>query len=506
MNDSFDNEPTAPEVVATAPVKKDWGAWAVKNKMYVFGALVLVIMLACGGWIWMATQEAEASAPGIAASTSSMNSVVGAPVVVDPAAPTDALDQKAADEQSAKYGGGAAAPGPDEFLAQQNAATGSGMRDTAALGSFRRAQRLEAQQKRAQQNQIRDEYVATAKERNTVTELETRRDPSTGQYTQQPVKVHRSQAYSNDFVGAGSGTGAVRKKPRPVRDRDGVPFETNDDVNEMLAGAGVAVQENYEKMTGRRYRPLDRPGTMDATAKAAMMYVPGMDGFNTVKYRGATADPADELEQALVPDVFYRCLINGHQNVRTGSVVLLRLSEDASIGGIVFPRNMVFAAVASVESNHVALIIDRLGPHRVKAEVFNYNYMPGIMIDPEKRPKPEGGQSMASGMQQSGFQEMSSAIDRSASAANSPTGIAGRMGVAMINRIPPAGRKLREVLLPDGYPVLITTSIKAAGGSAPARTAAGGPTGQDGNPMQSPFMSGVGMGGYSGQPRSTSGY
>jgi hypothetical protein len=503
IDEPLHDEAAAPEAVVTHPVKKDWGAWALKNKMYIFGGLVVIIMLACGGWVWLATQDAQASAPGIAGSTSSMNNVVSAPVVVDPAAPTDALDQKAAEEQSAKYG--SVAPGPDEFLAQQNAASGSGLQDTAALASFRRAQRQEAQQKRAQQNQIRDEYVATAKERNTVTEMETRRDPSTGQYTQQPVKVHRSQAYSSDFVGAGANYGAARPKARPVRDRDGTPFETNDDVNEMLAGAGVGVQENYEKMTGRRYRPLDRPGTMDANAKAAMMYVPGLDGFNTVKYRGATADPTDELEQALVPDVFYRCLINGHQTVRTGSVVLLRLSEDATIGGVVFPRNMVFAAVASVESNHVALLIDRLGPHRVKAEVFNYNYMPGIMIDPEKRPKPEGGQSMASGMQQSGFQEMSAAIDRSASAANSPTGIAGRMGVAMINRIPPAGRKLREVLLPDGYPVLITTSLKAAGGSAPARTAAGGPTGQSGNPMQSPFMSGVGIGGYSGQPQQAGG-
>ena len=504
--DSFDEAAEQPVTAAGAPVRKDWGAWALKNKMYIFGALCALIMLAGGAWIWMAEAEAQNAAPGIAGSTNSMGQVVSSPVIADPAAPTDALDQKAMDEASARYQ--AEKLGPDELLQQQQQAVG--YNDTVGVAAMRRAQREEQQQKRAQQNMIRDEYVREARRRNTDTVMVTRRDPSTGQYTQRRETVYRSRAYSagsSGFVGGGAGPSAAPKeRPRPTRDKDGTPFETNDDVNELLAGAGVAVQQSYEKMTGRRFRPLDRPHNVDPNVKAGLQYVPGMDGFNTVKFRGSNADPEEDMEQVLTPDVFFRCLINGHQQVRTGSVVLLRLSEDATIGGVVYPRNMVFAAVASVESNRVALSIDRMGPYRVKAEVFNYNYMPGIMIDPEKRPKPEGGVGIASGMQQSGTAELSAAIDRSVSAANSPLGIAGRMGTAMIQRLPQGGRKLREVLLPDGYPVLITTSKASGASAAPARAAAGGPTGQDGNPFQSPFMAGQGIGGYNGQTRAGSGY
>ena len=36
-------------------------------------------------------------------------------------------------------------------------------------------------------------------------------------------------------------------------------------------------------------------------------------------------------QPALVPDVFFKCVINGEQKVRAGSVVILRLLEDAVV-------------------------------------------------------------------------------------------------------------------------------------------------------------------------------
>ena len=107
--------------------------------------------------------------------------------------------------------------------------------------------------------------------------------------------------------------------------------------------------------------------------------------------------------------------------------------------------------------------VNRLGPTRVAAQIYDYNYMPGIMIDPVKRVAKDASLA-GQDMQQQSTQEVSTAIDRSASAANSVTGVAGRMALGILAR-PKTRTKLRDVLLPDGYPILITTA--AAGQMGP---------------------------------------
>jgi len=173
---------------------------------------------------------------------------------------------------------------------------------------------------------------------------------------------------------------------------------------------------------------------------------------------------AQGQQQELVPDVFFKCVINGEQKVRTGSVVMLRLQEDAVVSGVTFPKNSIFAGMASVGTNNVTLEVNRLGPTRVAAQIYDYNYMPGIMIDPVKRVAKHA--SMAGqDLQQQSTQEVSTAIDRSASAANSVVGVGGRVVMGVLAR-PKTRTKLRDVLLPDGYPILITTA--AAGQMGPA--------------------------------------
>ena len=164
----------------------------------------------------------------------------------------------------------------------------------------------------------------------------------------------------------------------------------------------------------------------------------------------------------------FKCVINGQQKVRTGSVVILRLQEDAVVSGVTFPKNSVFAGIANVGTNNVTLEVNRLGPTRVAAQIYDYNYMPGIMIDPVRRVARDAGLAGQT-LQQQSTQEVSTAIDRSASAANSITGVGGRVVMGVLAR-PRTRTKLRDVLLPDGYPILITTA--AAGQAGPA--AAGG--------------------------------
>ena len=262
------------------------------------------------------------------------------------------------------------------------------------------------------------------------------------------------------------GSGAARGIGRgllPANDTDGVPFETDPDVLAMLGSSPPETRAAYERMTGKRYRDPTAAAQSMANRATGLANVPGADGFNTVKVTGSSRMAAQGNQRELVPDVFFKCVINGQQKVRTGSVVMLRLQEDAVVSGVTFPKNSIFAGVASVGTNNVTLEVNRLGPTRVAAQIYDYNYMPGIMIDPVKRVAKDVG-AAGNELQNKSTQEVSTAIDRSASAANSVVGVGGRVLMGVLAR-PSTRTKLRDVLLPDGYPILITTA--AAGQMGP---------------------------------------
>lgn len=288
-------------------------------------------------------------------------------------------------------------------------------------------------------------------------------DPTTGSYRSQTLVVPRRRVTASGGGGRRR-TSAAARSLVPTRDADGTPFETDPDVSAMLASSPPETRAAYERMTGKRYRDPNQTAQLLANRLSA----PAMDGFNTVKVGNSSRMMAqgNRQQQQLTPDVFFKCVINGEQKVRTGSVVILRLLEDAVVSGVTFPKNMVFAAVAAVGTNNVMLEVNRLGPTRVDADIYDFNYMPGIMIDPVKRIAKDA--SMAGNdLQQQTTQELSTAIDRSASAANSVVGVGGRVAATILSR-PKTRTKLRDVLLPDGYPILITTAAAGQLGSAAA--------------------------------------
>ena len=92
----------------------------------------------------------------------------------------------------------------------------------------------------------------------------------------------------------------------------------------MIANLPDEVKATYEKMSGKRYRPLpasaqQQAGNSAKDRRAEMAYVPGMDGFNTIRYRGLGSAQGDEQEEeAPIPDIFYRCSVQGDQIVKTG--------------------------------------------------------------------------------------------------------------------------------------------------------------------------------------------
>ncbi|WP_171025794.1 conjugative transposon protein TraM [Hymenobacter jeollabukensis] len=419
----------------------------------------LLLVLIIGGlllWLKAAQRAAQQEREPVAAASANIEpeipSVETAPPVpaASPSAQIEAQRRAEQDAQSAP------ARTTDQDVVDVFAVDTTGL----ALRKRRRAQAAaQAASRRAEAARLAAADVDTIET--------TIQDPATGSYRAQTLVVPRRRLTAGGGSGrrAGAGSGWAGRSLVPARDVDGTPFETDPDVLAMLGSSPPETRAAYERMTGKRYRDPNQTAQLLATRLNA----PGLNGFSTVKVGNSARMMAQgsQREQQLASDVFFKCVINGEQKVRTGSVVILRLLEDAVISGVTFPKNMVFACVATVGTNNVTLEVNRLGPTRVQADIYDFNYMPGIMIDPVKRVAREA--NMASHeLQQQTTQEISTAIDRSASAANSVVGVGGRVAASVLSR-PKTRTRLRDVLLPDGYPILITTA--AAGQLGPEAAA-----------------------------------
>ncbi|SHJ79515.1 Protein of unknown function [Hymenobacter daecheongensis DSM 21074] len=443
-----DNEPEQrPAAVAgkrtpTEILRTNWMAFAGLLLVLVVGGLFL--------WLKSAKEAAQQEKEPVAAASANIEPEIASPETspVSPvASPSAQIEAQRRAEMDAKS---APATPTDEDVVDVFAVDTTGQ----ALRRRRRAQAFaQAAARRAEAARVAAADVDTIET--------TIQDPSTGSYRSETLVVPRRRITASSGGGRRRSSSAARSLV-PARDADGTPFETDPDVLAMLASSPPETRAAYERMTGKRYRDPNQTAQLLATR----MNAPGMDGFNTVKVGNSSRMMAQgnyQQQQQLTPDVFFKCVINGEQKVRTGSVVILRLLEDAVVSGVTFPKNMVFAAVATVGNNNVTLEVNRLGPTRVDADIYDFNYMPGIMIDPVKRIAKDA--SMAgSDLQQQTTQEISTAIDRSASAANSVVGVGGRVAATVLSR-PKTRTKLRDVLLPDGYPILITTA--AAGQLGP---------------------------------------
>ncbi|GAB3244035.1 hypothetical protein GCM10027346_41300 [Hymenobacter seoulensis] len=443
---------------AVAPINRT-PAEILRSNWMAFAGLLLVLII--GGlflWLKSAKEAAQQEREPVAAASANIEPEIPSVETAPPAPAASPSAQIEAQRRAEQDAQSAPARATDQDVVDVFAVDTTGL----ALRKRRRAQAAaQAAARRAEAARLAAADVDTIET--------TIQDPSTGSYRAQTLVVPRRRiTASGGGASRRAGTGRAVRTGRsllPTRDADGTPFETDPDVLAMLGSSPPETRAAYERMTGKRYRDPNQTAQLLATRMSA----PGMDGFNTVKVAGASRMMAQgsQREQQLAPDVFFKCVINGEQKVRTGSVVILRLLEDAVISGVTFPKNMVFAGVATVGTNNVTLEVNRLGPTRVQADIYDFNYMPGIMIDPVKRVAREAG--MAAGeLQQQTTQEISTAIDRSASAANSVVGVGGRVAAQVLSR-PKTRTKLRDVLLPDGYPILITTA--AAGQLGPEAAA-----------------------------------
>ncbi|TGE14976.1 conjugative transposon protein TraM [Hymenobacter elongatus] len=419
---------------------------------------LLVVLVGGGLYLWLrsATQAAHQHKEVVAAASENIEpEIKAAPQApAEPVSPSAQIEQQRRLEQEAQNA--PARPNTDEVVEAFVADT---------LGQALRRKRRAAAATLATRRRQEEARLAAADVDTIETTIQ---DPSTGSYHSQTLVVPRRRP--GQVVGATARRASsraargLRAGLLPATDTDGTPFETDPDVLAMLGSSPPETRAAYERMTGKRFRdPKAAAQTLANRAGAA-----GMDGFNTVKVGNSARMMAQGNQAELVPDVFFKCVINGEQKVRTGSVVMLRLQEDAVVSGVTFPKNSIFAGIASVGTNNVMLEVNRLGPTRVAASIYDYNYMPGIMIDPVKRVAKDASMT-GQDLQQQSMQEVSTAIDRSASAANSVVGVGGRVAMGVLSR-PKSRTKLRDVLLPDGYPILITTP--AAGQMGPA-TASG---------------------------------
>jgi hypothetical protein len=446
-----ENEQSAP---VTAPVKRA-PTEILRSNWMAFAGLLLVLII--GGlflWLKSAKEAAQQAREPVAAASANIEPEIPSVEAAPPAPATSPSAQIEAQRRAEQDAQSAPARATDQDVVDVFAVDTTGL----ALRKRRRAQAAaQAAARRAEAARLAAADVDTIET--------TLQDPSTGSYRAQTLVVPRRRFTAGGGSGRRAGTGRAGRSLVPARDVDGTPFETDPDVLAMLGSSPPETRAAYERMTGKRYRDPNQTAQLLANRMSA----PGVDGFNTVKVGNASRMMAQgsQREQQLAPDVFFKCVINGEQKVRTGSVVILRLLEDAVVSGVTFPKNMVFAGVATVGTNNVTLEVNRLGPTRVQADIYDFNYMPGIMIDPVKRVAREAGMA-GNELQQQTTQEISTAIDRSASAANSVVGVGGRVAASVLSR-PKTRTKLRDVLLPDGYPILITTA--AAGQLGPEAAA-----------------------------------
>lgn len=426
--------PAKPKLSASQQLQKNW--------MAIAGAAVLLLFFGLFLWLRAAKQQDAQNAEPVAAASTNIEAEIPSLEAAPPpaiAAPSVQMEaQRRADAQQ-KQQQGIPAQSTDNIA------------EVFAVDTTGRALRLKRHALAAAR---RNEALRLAAAADVDTIETTIQDPATGSYRSEALVVPRHRVAAAGSAGGRAGGRVAGRSGLPDRDTDGTPFETDPSVLSMLGSSPPETRLAYERMTGKRYRDPTQAAQMIATSG---VNAPGMDGFNTVKTGNASRLMAQgSQQQMLVPDVFYKCVINGQQKVRTGSVVILRLIEDAVVSGVTFPKNTVFASVANVGTNSVNLTVNRLGPTRVEAQIFDFNYMPGIMIDPNKKvPKELDG--VGTDLRSQSTQELSTAIDRSASAANSLTGVAGRIGATMLGRRSTT-TKLRDVLLPDGYPILITTA------------------------------------------------
>lgn len=488
LPDDYAAAPAAPAPAARVMswVRAHWLLTSVALAVLGIGALILYAL--------QLASQASASQDPTAASTENIARQLPRANTRDAVAPvaTESMDLKARAEKNEQPSTVLSA----DTLNRRNAALVEG---TLPMATSAPAQALPVdttgqaaaarQRERLRQQRInRTSLAREAHRRNVDTVTTTERDATTGAYVTRTRTVQRSSSGGGGGGGGGGRssrvTGSRGRTPAeaklPLFAPDGVPYEDNEEVNRMLAASPPEARTVYEQMTGHRYRPIATKPSADQV-RNVLAATPGMDGFFTVKLRKADGSAAEDKPI----DVFFKCQINGAQRVVTGSVVMLRLTEDAVLDGRTFPKNLIFAGVAAVSTNNIVITVERLGPTKVACQLFDYNYMPGIMIDPGKRaPLDPGAVQFQQSMRNSTTSELTSAIDRSASAANSLAGISARVGSSLITRIPRKAPKLREILLPDGYPVLITSG-RAGGGSTAAETSS---STTNGAPL--PFLTG----------------
>jgi len=444
------------------PPRRTVQEFARANWLLLVIGLVVLLFACAFFYARSVSQSAEGTDEDpVAAASDNLDTTISKPAPAAASNPVDVIEQKKAAEERAKAGGAT----PETTVTADELAANMVV-DTVGQAA---AQRRAREQKLAKQQVQQQAAAATARRAASIpppdsTEVTTR-DNQTGAYRSRRVAVsRRSNAASNGDVRR-----RLREEVRPRVAPDGTPYEQNDDVLDMLDASPPAARVTYEQMTGKRY--FDRRAIARAKGPQALVGAADLvDPFGTIKAGGYNYNGASNQDQGttqLLPDIFYKCVVNGPQTIRTGSVVYLRLAEDAIISGHTFPKNLVFAGIASVETNRVTIEISRLGPTRVSADICDYNYLAGIMIDPAKKQPVEAGNSPLNDARMMGSQEIGTAIDRSASAANSVVGVAGRIGTSMVSRLGSSPRRrLRDVLLPDGYPVLITTGATDAAASA----------------------------------------
>ena len=141
-------------------------------------------------------------------------------------------------------------------------------------------------------------------------------------------------------------------------------------------------------------------------------------------------------------DRFLACAVHGDQEVENRTRITLRLTEDATVDSQTVPAGTLIYGMTRLGQDRIQVTIARIERQTVQYQVYDHTYHEGIQLDEQDRRVQQAGQETAVRQAQRNTYRL-------------PTQIASDIARDLLQQ---TRRRKQSVLLPDGYPVYISST------------------------------------------------
>ena len=141
-------------------------------------------------------------------------------------------------------------------------------------------------------------------------------------------------------------------------------------------------------------------------------------------------------------DRFLACVVHGDQEVENRTRITLRLTEDATVDSQTVPAGTLIYGMTRLGQDRIQVTIARIERQAVQYQVYDHTYHVGILLNGQDRRVQQAGQETAVRQAQRNTYRL-------------PTQIASDIARDLLQQ---TRRRKQSVLLPDGYPVYISST------------------------------------------------